>query len=476
MIRFYDDADLLRRQNLELVPAPVEKLGPLDFPGGPNRCASFCGSILPWQGGWRMYYSDLGDFPHHDPRIRIADSGDGLHWSAVDVGQDGAIHPRGLPPEEKVIQPQVVTLPDGRLRMYFWWHGHHRGRMPLLAAESDDGLDFAIINLDDPCIFHPSDFHVGQTGFAAGLTEAVVRTDHEAERTVPFLEAKRRRSNDATFVYFNERLRLFEMYSVWLVPNDPQSRHYVPHDNAPQIRRVMHRRTSEDGLRWSDPDLILITDEHDPLDLQFYHLAVHEIDDWRMGMLGHYRCWAQTMDLELCFSRDGRHWQRPLRGAYIPRGGMAELDHCYIYPANRLLEHGEDWLLIHDGGNFKHNYELPEGVTERRTGIMAARLPKRRLAGLRTSGALRGSLELKGIPGAAAITVDADVQGELRAELRDTFGRSLDGYHLYESAAVTGDDTAHVLTWGGKTSEAYRYDAVILRLEIIDGTIYGVKV
>ena len=479
MIRFYDDQDILRRQNLALAPAPVEKLGEVDFPQGPepHRRSVFCGAIIPWEGRWRLYYSDLGLPPEREYRLGLAESSDGWHWERVALGGDGFIHPAGLPVEEKMVQPQVVILPDGRVRLYAWWHGHYKGRARYVACDSDNGADFTIVNLDDPCLFHPSDFNVGQSGFAAGLTAPVPREDFEAERTVPFLEAKRRRSNDATFVYYNERLRLFEMYSVWLVPNDAPSGHYVPHDNAPQIRRVLHRRTSEDGLLWSDPELIIIPDELDTPHLQFYHLAVHEVDEWRLGMLGHYRCWEQTMDVELCFSRDGRHWQRPLRGGFIPRGSIEAVDYYSIYPTNRLLPYGDDWLMIYDGGNWKHNQQLPEGVTQMRSAIMAARLPQRRLAGLKTTERAVGALEIKCLPGVAAIAVDADIRGELRAELRDTFGRAREGYSLHESVPMAGDSTAHVLRWGeGRTTEPYRYDAVIVRLEVRDGTIYGVDV
>ncbi|MEN6304996.1 MAG: hypothetical protein ABFD96_19850 [Armatimonadia bacterium] len=478
-IRFYDDADLLSSHGLHLAPAPVEKLGPVDFRGKEpeHHYAVFANAVIPWQGGWRLYYSDRGAYPGRDYHLAIAESADGLHWDKVRVGEDGYLHPRGLAPEERLVQQQAVPLPDGRVRIYFWWHGHDRGRARYVAADSDNGVDFEIVNLDDPCVFHPSDFNVGQSGFAAGLTAPVVRADYEAERTVPWLEAKRRRSNDATYVYYNERLRLFEMYSVWLAPNDAQSHHYTPHDNAPQIIRVMHRRTSDGGLLWSDPELIIIPDEHDPLDIQFYHMSVHELDDWRVGMLGHYRCWAQTMDLELCFSRDGRHWNRPLRGGFIPRGGIDEIDYYSIYPTNRLLESGDDWLMLYDGGNWKHNHQLPEGVETRRNAVMAARVPKRRLAGLQTTTGLRGTLEVKCIPGAAEITVDAAVRGQLRAELRDIFDRPLEGYHLDEAVPVQGDSTSHAIRWqGDRTSEPYRYDALILRLEAFDATIYGVNV
>lgn len=478
-IRFYDDGDLLTKHDLTLVPGPVEKLGPVELEGndGQTFVASFCGTVLPWEGGWRLYYSDTGQYPNRHFNLAVADSPDGLHWTKVAVGEDGYLHPAGLPAEESLVQPQVVRLPDGRLRMYFWWHGHHRARARYVAADSDDGLSFTIVNLDDPCLFHPSDFNVGQAGFAAGLTAPVVRDDFEAERTVPFLEAKRRRSNDAIFTYYNERLGLFETYAVWLAPNDPASHRYIPHDNAPQIIRVMHRRTSEDGLYWSDPELILIPDEHDPLDTQFYHLAVHEVDEWRVGMLGYYRCWAQTMDLELCFSRDGSHWQRPLRGGYVPRGRLDEADCMSAYPTSRLLESGDDYLMLYDGGNLKHNGELPEGVSARQHFMMAARVPGRRLAGLRTTERTEGTLEVKCIPGEAEITVDADIRGQVRAELRDIFGRPLEGYHLDEAVPLRGDSARHVLRWAdGKTTQAYQYDAVIVRIEAQDATIYGLSV
>ena len=477
-VRFYDDRDLLTRQGLALVPGPVEKLGEVALDGmvAGERHVCFAGSIIPWQGGWRLYYSDLGSFPHSCFALGLAESEDGLRWRKIQTNRAGGfIHPEGLPESENLVQPQAVILPDGRVRIYFWWHGHQIGRARYLAAESDNGLDFTVVNRDDPCLFHPSDFNVGQAGFAAGLTAPVVNEAHESERTVPWPEAKRRRSNDATFVYYNERLRIFEMYSVWLAPNDAASGHYTPHDNAPQIIRVMHRRTSEDGLLFSDPELILIPDESDPLDLQFYHLAVQEIGEWRLGMLGHYRCWAQTMDLELCFSRDGRQWERPLRGGFIPRGGVEQTDHYYAYPTSRMIPEDDNWLMLYDGGNYKHNSQLPDGVTQRRTGIFAARVPQGRFAGLRTTGAV-GSLELKCIPSVEAITVNAAVRGRLRAELRDIFGRPLPGYHLDDSVAITGDSATHVLRWGaGQTSEAYQFDAVRLRLEIADGTLYSLS-
>lgn len=77
-------------------------------------------------------------------------------------------------------------------------------------------------------------------------------------------------------------------------------------------------------------------------------------------------------------------------------------------------------------------------------------------------------------PQEETITVDADIRGWLRAELCDVFGHKLEGYHLMDAVPVAGDNTAHVLRWQGSDTTRFRYDAVRLRFEYVDGEIYGI--
>ncbi len=106
-----------------------------------------------------------------------------------------------------------------------------------------------------------------------------------------------------------------------------------------------------------------------------------------------------------------------------------------------------------------------------------AEAPKGRFAGLSTTERAIGALTLKRFNHTAGqITVDADVRGRLQAELRDPYGRPLEGFELNSCAPIRGDSQSHVLTWsGGKTSAEYRYDVVGLRIEVEDGTIYSVE-
>lgn len=488
-LRLYDDADLSTRQNLVLTPGPVEKLGKAGLkmlPSDLGLASCFAGSVVPMpQGGFRLYYSAVGSWSPAMFRIALAESADGLNWDKPPLGQvehqglqTNWIWPEGMPHGASITQPQVCPLPDGTWRMWYWWHGHDIARVRYVACESQDGINWRVIDLDMPHIMHPSDRELGQNAWVAGLTAASPRDRFADERTLEWTEAKRLRSNDATYVYYNEDTARFDMYSVWLMPNDPSTGRHTPHDNAPAVLRAIQRRESPDGIVWSDPDLVITPDAHDPMHQQFYHLAVHRQDEWSIGLLGSYRCWEQTMDIELCFSRDTRHWLRPLRGGWIPRGGIDETDYMSAYPTNRLIDEGATWLLLYEAGNMKHNHELPVGVAERSRQTMAARIPKGRFAGLQAPDRAVGSLTTRPfILGAEHISLNANVRGRLQAELRDPYGRPLPGYELNSCLPVAGDSHRHTLRWhGNRTTADYLYDPVSLRVEIEDGTVYSIEV
>jgi len=482
---FYDRNAVSNQQGLHLQGVPVEKHGVVfeaDVPSDLDDVISFAGSILTLgDGRFRMYYSCRKP---GTMRIAVAESGDGLHWERPPLGQmqwnghdTNHIKIEGLYDNANVVQPVVVRLDDERWMMYCWLHGQDRGYIRYIISESSDGLRWTLTDIDRPAIYHPSDLEVGQAGWTAGLTNADPKDKFADKRTLDWMAAKRLRSNDATYVYFDPEKDLFEMYSVWLLPNQPETHRYIPHDNAPKVLRTIHRRTSTDGRSWSAPELVITPDAHDPLEMEFYYLAVHRGIEWRTGFLGHYRCWDQTMDIELCFSRDGRHWLRPLRGGWIPRDPIPERGCMSAYAPNDIITVGDRHILLYTAGNTKHNHEAPPGVGKPWRGVMAASWPAGRFAGLATASGAVGSLALRPfIPGRPEITVDADVRGRLRAELRDPYGTPIEGCELHRSIPATGDSRTHALRWeGDRTTAPYQYDAVSLRLEISDGVIYSLE-
>jgi hypothetical protein len=261
-----------------------------------------------------------------------------------------------LPGKWKPVQPVHLQLPNGRHRLYFWAHGPQICR--YLAAESEDGRRYQVLNPLEGVLYHPND----RAAFGVPSPDGVMfrrekspdRPADESAATTSLI------SNDATNVY-----RLpdgsFELYTVALVPVPKSDPAYIAEDNAPGYLRVVDRLVSGDGLHFEQRRRIIQRDANDFVDQQFYYLSMTPTSKGRVGMLGHYRCAAQTMDLECCFSPDGLTWYRPRRGAWIPRGNPPAPD-CYgIYAASQLVNHNGLWHLFYTGVNSSHNGKHSHG-------------------------------------------------------------------------------------------------------------------
>lgn len=90
------------------------------------------------QGVYWAYWVDFSDASGPGTEdIGVARSTDGVHWEKlglVDFGDIGAIVP---------VDPDVMELPDGRLRMYFYDISQTQGEHPIYSAVSSDGIHFA---------------------------------------------------------------------------------------------------------------------------------------------------------------------------------------------------------------------------------------------------------------------------------------------------------------------------------------------
>jgi hypothetical protein len=255
-----------------------------------------------------------------------------------------------LPEKWKPVQVIHIHLQNGKHRIYFWAHSPRICR--YLAAESDDDRQYRVIDPLRPVLYHLSDRAAWGVTSPDGLT---VHAEQSKERPPDEpLAPSRLLSNDATNVYQLPD-GSFELYSVGLIRVPKTDPAYMAHDNVAGLLRVIDRYTSADGLHFETRQRIIARDVKDPVGQQFYYLSVTPTPQGRVGMLGHYRCQAQTMDLEWCFSKDGVRWERPLRRAWIERGQQPAPD-CYgIYAGNRLVQHERRWHLFYTGVNSAHN-------------------------------------------------------------------------------------------------------------------------
>ena len=268
----------------------------------------------------------------------------------------------GLPEGWFPVQPVTLRLKDGRSRVYFWAHG--KGVVRYLAADSEDGRAFKVVNALTPCLYHPADRAVdGKVAVAAGLKHFMKRKAAPVENEM--LAPAGLLSNDATNVYQLPD-GSFEMYSVGLVEVGKDDRRYASQDNVPGLVRVIERYTSADGLNWGGRQRVLMPDERDPHDLQFYYLSVTHTERGRVGLLGHYRLDAQTIDIEGCFSADGITWERVQRQPWITRDVPDTTAGSFILHApHAMVQRGGSWYLFYTGGNFGHNHREAHGKEDR---------------------------------------------------------------------------------------------------------------
>ena len=484
---FFFDEDLpARSRNVHFKYGPVEPEGVRvrgDTPADLGAASIFLSKIflLP-DDTYRMYYwsysSRCGKTPdEHVPRALVATSKDRLTWEKPDLGQvqiDGTgtnlLEIEGLEYQAAVgLCP--VKLAEDHWRLYFFGCENGTRLWALLAADSTDGLHFKLINDGKGMLYHPPIPEAGP--LLCDVAKSLSRDPEEYERTEG-MRIRRLQTNDGATFEGNLQDG-FEVFHPYLLDNAPEDGRYVdvPY-NAASFLRVIARRTSPDGVNWSDPKLIIWPDAKDPWDMQFYMMPVNDYAGWRIGLLGHYRTEEGQQDcyIELTFSKDSHTWSRPCRGNWFK--GSHDEDSCGIYPAGEgLVDRGDHWQLYYTGGNSRHDVFDLGGATFQT--IMSVKIPKNRLLAV-AADVVTGEFMTEPIfLSQDEIKIDADIRGWLRAELCDVFGGKLEGYHLMDCDVVSGDCQDHVLSWKGEDASAYRYKPVRVRFEFTEGEVYCVK-
>lgn len=280
-----------------------------------------------------------------------------------------------LPKGWEPVQPVHLKLQNGKHRIYFWAHGMHgEGVQRFLAADSDDGKKYRVVNALTPCLYTIWDRAVpripeGTTtpwGLRATHPMDGPRPADEPDAPVELI------TNDGATVYQLPD-GSFEMYVQTLVSIDRDDPRFMEHDNIPGSVRVIDRFVSDDGLKWKERTRVLEPDKLDSIDTQFYYFTVTHTDRGRVGLLGHYYVKEQYMDLEWCYSQDGLKWERPNRKEWIRRGKPGEPDSYTIYPPNSIIHRDGQWWFFYTGVNYGHNVKHAHG--EPRSVIMAASTP-----------------------------------------------------------------------------------------------------
>ena len=184
-------------------------------------------------------------------------------------------------------------------------------------------------------------------------------------------------------------------------------------------------------------------------------------------------------ELNLAYSRDGWHWHRPDRRAFIPAERRDVWDRGYVQPVGGICTiHGDTLWFYYTG--FQGNPErkdrpfLETGMYDRgSTGV--AFLRRDGFASLE-AGAAGGEILTRPITFTGShlfVNVDAP-QGQLRAELTDESGGPLAPFTLDQCEVLSTDSTLAQIRWsGGDDLAALAGRPVRIRFHLTNGALYA---
>ena len=127
------------------------------------------------------------------------------------------------------------------------------------------------------------------------------------------------------------------------------------HRRCPLGKRLIGRAESPDMIHWSDAETILIPDEQDSPDTEFYAMPAIAYEGIYVGLLWIFRTTNTTHHPQIVFSRDGVHYNRTYREPFIPRGARADFDSTSIYVNTPVVR--EDRIFTYYTGT---NWRSPE--------------------------------------------------------------------------------------------------------------------
>ncbi|MCC6696215.1 MAG: hypothetical protein IT365_11350 [Candidatus Hydrogenedentes bacterium] len=388
---------------------------------------------------FKMWY--LGEerdaFPNY--ATYYATSKDGVHWEKPLVG---TVKTEKYP-EHNVIAEQVLLAsvikdmkdpdPARRYKMICWLqkdHGYH-------TMVSPDGLNWERLSQEPLC-----------------------------------------RSGDVITGYYDEQRGLYVAF--------PKIGHRVGNHD----RRVFWLITSEDFLKWTEPELVIVPDLRDDasslarieqvrpiLDVpddpaqirtEFYGVGAYPAESctlafvWMLTINNEARYGNQEGpgELQLAVSRDLRHWERPFRVPCVPRGAVGEWDSGFFVTQSRALDVGDEVWLYYGASNYTHGTPClyrSEGTGRLTTFTGSIGLAIWQRDRFVSVDAPQEGGNLMTVPivftgDRLEVNAHTGEGGSIVIRILDAAGKPINGFPV--SNAITGDSLRHTVTWGESTSVA----------------------
>ena len=249
--------------------------------------------------------------------------------------------------------PEVFKLGANHYRMYFWAHSKEGEtyKLRLMVAESSDLHHWEMANNCKSLLCHPADSDWGD-----GLSPSRI-------------------CNDATTIYHRPD-GTWEIFSSAVTNIKDQKSRYADKKLCPGYVRIVMRWTSPDGLNFSSPEVVLTPDSQDSPATQCYYLSMVDLEPYTVGFFGNFNIQTQRVLMEPVWSRDHRHWSRPMRNQ-----ALFEEDYVLATSITDIVAEPDGNLtLYYTGENFDHNGIVVDGG-KMEAKLYKAQVPRRKFFG-----------------------------------------------------------------------------------------------
>jgi hypothetical protein len=236
-------------------------------------------------------------------------------------------------------------------------------------------------------------------------------------------------------------------------------------------------------IHWSEPETIIVPDEKDPPDLEFYTLDMTTYAGLYVGLLWNFRTNDATHEPEIIFSRDGIHYQRNYRQPFVPRGPKGAFDAASVFTSipvvhgDRILTHytGRNWRSIETIEELEGNGMAYIGLaTSRLDGFVSLDGAKNDFSQMVTRAfGFTGSQLRVNVRSALQRAWGAD-PCDVRVELLAPNHEPLPGFTLDDADPITASSLAHTVTWRGQSDvSALAEKPVKIRFHFKNAKLYS---
>jgi hypothetical protein len=123
-------------------------------------------------------------------------------------------------------------------------------------------------------------------------------------------------------------------------------------------KRARGYAESQDFVHWSDTYLMLTTDEQDHPQDQIYSMRIFRYESVYVGLPKIYHVATDQCDLQVAFSRNARHWERPDRTPFVANSPTrGDCDHGNIDDAGDPIRVGDELWFYYSGRACLHQEE-----------------------------------------------------------------------------------------------------------------------